>query len=67
MATEQSSSFLFYAHSKEGEPPEKWQRLEDHLRNVAEKMKGFASTFGMWEWGNIAGLCRDEGKHSIEF
>lgn len=23
----------YYAHSKEGEPPEKWQPLEDHLRN----------------------------------
>lgn len=26
----------FYAHSKDGEPPEKWQPLEEHLKNVAE-------------------------------
>jgi hypothetical protein len=26
----------FYAHSKEGEPPERWQRLDEHLQNVAE-------------------------------
>ncbi len=24
----------FYAHSLEGEPPEKWQGLEEHLKNV---------------------------------
>lgn len=26
----------FYAHSLDGKPPEEWQRLEDHLNNVAE-------------------------------
>jgi hypothetical protein len=26
----------YYAHSLEGQPPEKWQLLEEHLKNVAE-------------------------------
>lgn len=30
----------FYAHSKEGEPPEKWQRLDEHLKNVPEMARG---------------------------
>jgi hypothetical protein len=30
-----------YAHSLPGEPPEKWQPLEEHLKNVAETAKGF--------------------------
>jgi hypothetical protein len=30
----------FYAHSLPGEPPEKWQPLEEHLKNVAEMVRG---------------------------
>ncbi|MFH1217305.1 MAG: hypothetical protein V1706_12455 [Pseudomonadota bacterium] len=26
----------YHAHSLEGQPPEKWQPLEEHLENVAE-------------------------------
>jgi len=37
MATEQSSSFLFYAHTKEGCSKDGWQLLNDHLRNVDGK------------------------------
>lgn len=47
---------IFYAHSKEGEPPEKWQRLEDHLGNVAEMARGFAEEFGAGEWVYLPGL-----------
>ena len=32
----------YYAHSLEDQPPEKWQKLEDHLRNVEEMAAGFA-------------------------
>jgi hypothetical protein len=35
----------FYAHSREGKPPEEWHRLEDHLKEVAEMARGFANTF----------------------
>ncbi len=25
----------FYAHSRDGRPPQDWHKLEDHLKNVA--------------------------------
>ncbi len=37
----------FYAHSKEGAPPEDWHRLKDHLKEVAEMAREFASDFGL--------------------
>jgi len=39
----------FSAHSEEGEPPEHWQRLEDHLKNVEEMAREFAEAFGAGE------------------
>ena len=57
----------FYAHSKKGEPPEKWQRLEEHLENVAEMARGFAQEFGAGEWGYLAGLWHDLGKYHDGF
>jgi|GEM_PF-1580573 len=56
----------FYAHSKEGEPPERWQPLEEHLRRVAASARSFADEFGAEEWGYLAGLWHDLGKYSIE-
>jgi len=32
-----------YAHSLPGQPPEKWQPLEEHLKRVAEKAGEFAA------------------------
>ena len=32
----------FYAHSRDGKPPEEWHRLEDHLKAVAEMARSFA-------------------------
>jgi hypothetical protein len=49
----------YYAHSLPGKPPEEWQLLEDHLRNVAEKARGFADEFGAGEWAYLAGLWHD--------
>ena len=49
----------YYAHSLPDKPKEEWQRLEDHLRNVAEMAKGFADAFGAGEWGYLAGLWHD--------
>lgn len=43
----------YYAHSKDGEPPENWQPLETHLKNVAEMAK---------DWAYLAGLWHDLGK-----
>lgn len=58
---------IFYAHSKEGEPPEKWQSLVEHLENVAKMAKEFAGDFGAGEWGYLAGLWHDLGKYSLQF
>jgi CRISPR-associated endonuclease/helicase Cas3 len=57
----------FYAHSLEGEPPERWQPLEEHLRNVAEMAAEFASSFGATSWGHCVGLLHDSGKASKQF
>ncbi|MBN1827602.1 MAG: CRISPR-associated helicase Cas3' [Deltaproteobacteria bacterium] len=57
----------YYAHSKNGEPPECWQLLEDHLSNVAKLAISFAGEFEAGDWGYTAGLWHDLGKYSIEF
>ena len=36
----------YYAHSLEGKPPSEWQRLDEHLKNVAEMAIDFAEEFG---------------------
>ena len=57
----------FYAHSLEGFPPEKWQPLEEHLKNVAELSAKFAAEFGGEKWAYLAGLWHDLGKYSPSF
>ena len=52
----------YFAHSKEGMPPEEWQRLEEHLKNVAELARQFAEPFGGGDWAELAGLWHDMGK-----
>ncbi len=52
----------FYAHSLEGVPPEKWQKLEEHLKNVAEMAAEFARPFGGEDWARLAGNNHDLGK-----
>lgn len=52
----------YYAHSLEGESPEKWQTLEEHLTNVAGMTADFAASFGAERWGAIAGQHHDLGK-----
>jgi hypothetical protein len=32
----------FYAHSREGKPREEWQKLEDHLKSVAQLAAEFS-------------------------
>jgi CRISPR-associated endonuclease/helicase Cas3 len=57
----------YYAHSLEGEPPEEWQLLEDHLRNVASLSAGFAAIFQAELWGRLAGEGHDIGKGTNEW
>ena len=40
---------IAFAHSLPGQPPDKWQPLETHLRSVAKKPREFGLTF----FGNI--------------
>ena len=50
----------YYAHSREGKPPEDWHRLEDHLKEVAEMARKFEDNFGAGDWGHLAGLWHDK-------
>jgi len=58
---------IYYAHSLKGRPQEEWQRLEEHLKNVAELARQFAEPFGGGDWAYVAGLLHDIGKYSDEF
>ena len=35
----------YFAHSLENRPPEEWQRLDEHLKNVAFQLQFFESLF----------------------
>jgi len=54
----------YYAHSLPDKLQEDWQRLEEHLKNVAEMARDFAEDFGAGDWGYFAGLWHDLGKYS---
>lgn len=56
-----------FAHSREGEPEERWEPLPDHLERVARLAGGFAEAFGASPWGTLAGLWHDLGKYRPEF
>ena len=43
----------FYAHSLEGRPQAEWQKLKDHLRNVAKLARQFAEPFGGDDWAEL--------------
>ncbi len=57
----------YYAHTKDGQGQESWQKLDDHLDRVAELAAGFAASFGADEWGQAAGRLHDLGKYSQAF
>ena len=57
----------YYAHSLEDQPIEKWQKLDEHLENVAELAAEFASAFDAEDWAMLAGRFHDTGKYSDAF
>lgn len=57
----------FYAHTGLQANCEDWQKLQDHLFQVAELAKSRASVFGAGEWAYLIGLLHDLGKYSQAF
>jgi CRISPR-associated endonuclease/helicase Cas3 len=57
----------FYAHSKDGEPPERWQTLGQHLTHVAEIALNFSAIFQSDSWLQTAGILHDIGKAHPDF
>lgn len=58
---------MLYARTVEGRPKRAWQKLSDHLDQVAKRASAFAEGFGSRDWGYCAGLWHDLGKYSSEF
>ena len=56
-----------YAHSLKDRPCEDWQRLEEHLKQVADMSKEFAEKFGAGDLAYLIGLWHDLGKCNPEF
>ncbi|WP_254509347.1 CRISPR-associated endonuclease Cas3'' [Anatilimnocola floriformis] len=57
----------FFAHTLPCRPPEEWESLHVHLREVAELAERFASNLNASEWGRLAGLWHDLGKFNPAF
>ena len=56
-----------YAHSRSNAPAEEWQKLEDHLENVACKSAEFAGAFSSSQWAQLLGCLHDYGKARASF
>jgi hypothetical protein len=57
----------FFAHSVEGQTPNKWQPLAAHLHAVALLTSRRAEKFGAARLGAVVGLLHDLGKYAHEF
>lgn len=57
----------WYAHTKEGCPPDEWQLLEEHLKAVAEKAEKYAAKFQSADWAWNVSWLHDLGKAADEF
>ncbi|MBN2499231.1 MAG: CRISPR-associated helicase Cas3' [Anaerolineales bacterium] len=57
----------FYAHTKEGEGKEKWQKLIDHLTATSKLAEVFGQDAGIAPLAKTAALLHDLGKYSLEF
>ena len=56
-----------YSHSINGQSPESWEQLSDHLEEVAALAEYFAAPFGWAPMGRVAGLLHDIGKVSAAY
>lgn len=57
----------FYAHTKDNEPPDRWQPLENHLKETANQASAFAAAFKSDAWLWAAGILHDIGKAHTDF
>lgn len=57
----------FFAHSRDGQAQDQWQKLHEHLASTANKANEFAAAFSSAEWGSFCGLLHDLGKYSSAF
>jgi CRISPR-associated endonuclease/helicase Cas3 len=53
-----------FAHSRPGRPPTEWEPLSEHLREVGDLARSFASIFGWEAAGDAIGRLHDIGKAS---
>ena len=67
MATATSPSDAALAHSRPGEPPDRWHRLHEHLAEVAKLAAEFAEVFDGGEWATVLGIWHDLGKYDPDF
>src|SRR3954454_6130484 len=67
VATATSPSDVALAHSRPGEPPDRWHRLHEHLAQVAKLASAFADDFGAGEWAKVLGIWHDLGKYDPDF
>ncbi len=58
---------IFFGHSATGLDESDWQRLSEHLQQVAALAGQFAAAFGAAELGHCAGLLHDLGKYTDAF
>lgn len=57
----------YFAHSGEKADKSDWQRLSDHLHNVAKLAGDMAAVFGCARQAYLAGLLHDLGKYNPAF
>jgi CRISPR-associated endonuclease/helicase Cas3 len=58
---------MYYAHSGYREDKSDWQKLADHLHNVAKLSEEFGKPLGIGDAAYVAGLFHDLGKYTAEF
>lgn len=58
---------MYYAHSTDNPDKSDWQPLVDHLKQVAELSRKFASDFNASDMGYVTGILHDIGKYSDIF
>jgi len=62
-----SAAGCFYAHSTESADTDSWQRLDDHLKQVAQLAAARAVCFNAETAAYITGLFHDLGKYTEAF